>query len=289
MSWGIIWDGTKTKWRVGDWNKPGPGEHCPIFAFIPCAILFIPSFNRLPNAALLPSPDHMKKFLNAFVLLAAVAAAAVSGRAADVKRETLIERLDTCEAILQDLQASTKTAIPAEVLRRAQGIVIVNQVQAGFFLGIKDGYAVAMVRRPNGKWSIPVFLRAGEASFGFQAGVKSVNTVMVLMDESTARLLLKSRFNFGAEAKAQAGVRGGEREAVNKQLVEGANVLLYSLQEGYYLGAAVKTGFMQPNDDANRVFYGTKHRTPELLFSDWVQPPPETRFLMEYVTRLTNQ
>lgn len=230
----------------------------------------------------------MKKLLNAFVLLATLAAA-VGAHAVNIKRETLVERLDTCEAILQDLQSSTKTAIPADVLRRAQGIVIVNQVQAGLFLGIKDGYAVALVRRPNGKWSIPVFLRAGEASFGLQAGVKAVNTVMVLMDDSTARLLLKSRFNFGAEAKAMAGVRGGEREAVNKQLVEGANVLVYSLQEGYYLGAAVKTGFMQPNDEANRVFYNTNNRLPELLFSDWTTPPAETRFIMDYVARLTGR
>jgi lipid-binding SYLF domain-containing protein len=230
----------------------------------------------------------MKKFLNAFVLLAALTVG-LTAHAVNIKRETLVERLDTCEAILQDLQSSTKTAIPAEVLRRAQGIVVINQVQAGLFLGIKDGYAVAMVRRPNGRWSIPVFLRAGEASFGLQAGVKAVNTVMVLMDEATARLLLKSRFNFGAEAKAMAGVRGGEREAVNKQLVEGANVLVYSLQEGYYLGAAIKTGFMQPNDEANRIFYNTNNRLPELLFSDWTTPPAETRFIMDYVSRLTGR
>jgi lipid-binding SYLF domain-containing protein len=230
----------------------------------------------------------MKKLLNAFVLLATLAAA-LTVHAAPVKRETLVSRLDTCEAILQDLQSSTKTAIPPEVLHRAQGIVIINQVQAGLLLGIKDGYAVALVRRPNGKWSIPVFLRAGEASFGLQAGVKAVNTVMVLMDESTSRLLLKSRFNFGAEAKAMAGVRGGEREAVTKQLLDSPSVLVYSLQEGYYLGAALKTGFMQPNDEANRVFYNTNNKLPELLFSDWTTPPAETRFIMDYVTRLTSR
>lgn len=229
----------------------------------------------------------MKKFLTAFALLAALATTV--GASAVVKRETLVSRLDTCEAILQDLQSSTKTAIPPAALQAAKGIVIINQVQAGLFLGIKDGYAVAMVRRPNGRWSVPIFLRAGEASFGLQAGVKAVNTVLILTDDATARLLLKSRFNFGAEAKAQAGVRGTDKEAVSKQLLEGAQVLAYSLQEGYYLGAAIKTGFMQPNDEANRVFYNTNNRPPELLFSDWTQPPAETRFIMEYVTRLTSR
>lgn len=270
-------------------TAPFPREPGPIFAFIPRMILLIPSPNPPAKAALPHPPFPMKKLLSTLLALAALAAAALPAAAQSgaVKRETLVERLDTCEAILQDLQSSTKTAIPAEVLRRAQGLVIVNQVQAGVFLGIKDGYAIAMVRRPNGKWSIPVFLRTAEVSLGLQAGVQALNTVLVILDEQTARLLLKNRFNLGAEAKARAGVRGGEREAVNRQLLEGANVLAYSLQEGYFLGAAVKTGFMQPNESANRAFYKTNHRTPELLFSDWVTPPEETRFLINYVTRLT--
>jgi SH3 domain-containing YSC84-like protein 1 len=227
----------------------------------------------------------MKKLLTLLCLLSAFAVT-VSAQAT-VKRATLVERLDTCEAILQDIQSSTKTSIPPEVLRRARGIVIVNQVQAGFVFGVKDGYAVALVRRPNGRWSVPAFLNAGEASFGFQAGVKAINTVHVILDDETARLMLKSKFNFGIEAKAVAGVRAAEGEAVTKQLLAKPNVLVYTLREGLYLGAAIKTGFMSPNEEANRVLYNSTNKLPELLYSDWVQPPAETRFLISYVTRLT--
>lgn len=227
----------------------------------------------------------MKKFLTAILCLTAVAALPAI---AAPKRASLIKRLDSCEAILQDLQASTKTAIPADILRAAKGIVIVNQFQAGFVFGIKDGYAIAMVRRPNGKWSVPAFLKAGELSFGLQAGGRSTNTVMVLMDDASPRLLFKQRFNFGAEAKAAAGIRAADREAVTKPLQAQANVLIYSLSEGYYLGAALKTGFMQPDEDANRVFYNSNNRMPELLYSDWVQPPAEAKFIMDYLARLTN-
>lgn len=233
----------------------------------------------------------MNKILNSILLLATFAVVALPAQAAtphSVKRSTLVEWLDTSEAILQDLQSSWKTAIPPEVLRRAQGIVIINQVQAGLFFGIKDGYAVALVRRPNGKWSIPIFLRAAETSLGLQVGVRSLNKVLVIMDEPTTRLLLKSRFNFGAEAKAVAGVRVGETEALNKQLLDGANIYAYSLQEGFFLGAAIKTGFMQPDETSNRLFYQTNYRAPELLFSDWVTPPPEAQFIMNYVNRLTS-
>ncbi|MFI5336428.1 MAG: lipid-binding SYLF domain-containing protein, partial [Opitutales bacterium] len=217
----------------------------------------------------------------------AALAAALPARA-EVKRSKLVERLDTCEAILQDLQSSTKTAIPADKLRLARGIVIVNQVQAGFLFGVKDGYAVALVRRPNGRWSVPAFLNTGEASLGLQAGIKALNTVLVIMDDATARLLLNRKVNFGAEAKAIAGVRAADAERVTKPLPDGANVLVYTLQEGYYLGAAVKTGYMAPNEEANRVFYNTNNKMPELLYSDWVQAPAEAQFLMSYVTKITN-
>ena len=228
----------------------------------------------------------MKKLLTTLLCLAALAGAHTA-QAYQVKRSTLVERLDTCEAILQDLQSSTKTAIPADILRRARGIVIVNQVQAGFIFGVKDGYGVALVRRPNGRWSVPAFLNVGEASLGFQAGVKAINTVYVIMDDPTTRLLLNRKFNFGAEAKAVAGVRAAEGEAVTKHLPGNANVLVYVLGEGYYLSAAIKTGFMTPNEEANRVLYNSTNKVPELLYSDWVQPPPETRFLISYVTRLS--
>lgn len=227
----------------------------------------------------------MKKLLTLLCVIAAFVGPLTAQAA--VKRTTLVERLDTCEAILQDLQSSTKTAIPADILRRARGIVIVNQVQAGLIFGVKDGYAVALVRRPNGRWSVPAFLSTGEASLGIQAGVKAINTVYVILDDPTARLILNRKFNFGLEAKAVAGVRAAEGEAVTKHLPADANVLVYSLKEGYYLGASIKTGFMSPNEEANRVLYNSTNKLPELLYSDWVQPPAETRFLISYVTRLT--
>ena len=44
---------------------------------------------------------------------------------------------------------------------------------------------------------------------------------------------------------------------------------------------------MSPHTEANRLFYDSNNRLPELLFSDWITPPPEARFIMDYVTRIT--
>ena len=55
-----------------------------------------------------------------------------------------------------------------------------------------------------------------------------------------------------------------------------------------YFGATLKTGYLSPHQRANELFYNATHRMPELLYSDWVTPPQEARFIMDYVTRLTN-
>ena len=226
----------------------------------------------------------MKKFLFAVLSISLLLVAA---RAENFDRAAVMDELDSCEAILREIQGNSRTAIPADVLRRARGIIIVNQFQGSFILGIKDGYGVALVRRPNGKWSVPAFLKAGEISIGLQAGAKSINAIYVLMDENAARLLFKNRMNLGAEAKVTAGIRAAEREAVTKTLPGDANVLVYSTVEGLYLGAAVKTGYLSPHQRANELFYNAPHRMPELLYSDWVTPPPEASYLMNYVTAIT--
>ncbi|MDD3179018.1 MAG: lipid-binding SYLF domain-containing protein [Opitutaceae bacterium] len=227
-----------------------------------------------------------KRFLS--LLLCAAALASALPAVAQPKRADLVTRLDTCEAILQDFQSSTKTAIPTDILRRARGIIVVNQFQAGFLLGVKDGYGVVLVRRPNGRWSVPAFLSAGEISLGLQLGGKAINTVMVLMDDNTARLLFNTHMNLGAEAKAVAGIRAAEREAVSKPLPANVNVYVYTNVEGFFAGAAVKTGYFSPNEEANRVLYDTRYRLPEILYSDWIKPPPEVQELMNYVTSIAN-
>ena len=102
-----------------------------------------------------------------------------------------------------------------------------------------------------------------------------------------ARLLFKTRMNFGAEAKVVAGIRAAESERVTQSIPTEANVLVYSTTEGLFVGAALKTGYMSPHDEANRLFYNSNDRMPELLFSDWATLPPEARFLHDYVTRVT--
>jgi lipid-binding SYLF domain-containing protein len=222
------------------------------------------------------------------VLLSLIALfSAFSARAAtaSITRADLVSRIESCEAILREFMADRATAIPPSILQQARALVIVNQFKAGFFFGIKDGYATMLVKKADGSWSIPVLLAAGEASLGLQVGAKAVETIIVMTNDETPRMLFNQRFNVGVDAKAVAGPKAAELERANHPIVD-APILVYTKSRGLYAGATVKTGYIARNDDANFKLYQTQYTLPELLYSDWVKPPSEVVPLMEYVKQI---
>ncbi len=210
--------------------------------------------------------------------------AAASLRAADT-RPDLVLRVQSCEAILEEIMSDPSTAIPPQVWQRARGLLILNQFKAGFLFGFKGGYGVIMVRRQDGTWSLPVLVTANEASVGFQVGAKSIETVCIFTNDSAPRLLFNNRFDIGVDAKAVAGPKAAQVES-DTSLIMSAPVLVYRKASGLYAGATVKAGVVARNDDANFLLYDTHYTLPELLYSNWVQPPAEVQPLINYVTSL---
>lgn len=223
----------------------------------------------------------MKKFL----LLSCVALAAGLTARAEPTRADLVDRIQSCEAILQEFQTRTSTAIPRQVWQRAKGVLILNQFKAGFLFGVKDGYGVIMVKKPSGQWSLPVLINAGEASLGFQLGATAVESIFILTDEKTPRMLFNHRFNIGVDAKAVAGPKAAEVERNREEILK-TPLLAYTKSTGLFAGATVKAGHISRNDSANFVLYNTRYTMPELLYSDWVQPVPEVQPLMNLLQRL---
>ncbi len=224
----------------------------------------------------------MKRFL----ILSIVALFGAAIVRAEAARADLVSQVETCEAILQEFQSRPDTAVPAVVLQHAKAIIITNQFKAGFLLGVKAGYGVIMVKKPNGRWSLPVLLNAGEASLGLQAGATSVETIDIINDEQTPRLLFKHRFSIGVDAKAIAGPKAAEAERYGSDIFK-TPILTYQKVAGLYAGATVKAGQVSRNDSANATLYNTRYTMPELLYSDFVQPVDEVKPLMNLMQRLS--
>jgi VCBS repeat-containing protein len=226
----------------------------------------------------------MKKLL-LVPLIALLGASPVLANDAGTPRADLVVRVETCEAIIREFMANQATSIPPAVWQKARGVMILSQFKAGFIFGVKGGYGVLMVKKANGHWSLPVLIDASEASLGLQVGAKSVDTVCILTDDATPRLLFTSRFNIGIDAKAVAGPSSAEYEN-DAKLTFIAPVLVYTRSAGLFAGATVKAGHVERNDLANFTLYNTNYTMPELLYSDWVQPPSEVQPLMAYISQL---
>lgn len=223
----------------------------------------------------------MKKFL--LLSLLALFGAAIAR--AQPKRTDLVTRVETCEAILQEFQTRSDLRPSPAAWKSAKAVLILNQFKAGFLIGVKDGYGVIMVKRSDGHWSLPVLVDAGEASLGLQVGAKSVESVFIITDENTPRMLFNQRFNIGVDAKAVAGPKAAEKERNNHEILK-TPLLAYTKSVGLYAGATLKAGHISRNDEANFVLYSTRHTLPELLYSDWVTPAKEVEPLMALIQKL---
>jgi lipid-binding SYLF domain-containing protein len=223
----------------------------------------------------------MKKLL----ILSLVALFASAVARADTSRPEAINRIDSCEAIIREFQARPETRIPANVLQRAKALIILNQFRAGFFFGIKDGYGVIMVRHADNSWSLPVLVRAGEASFGLQVGANSVETIYVVTDANIPKTLFNSRFNIGVDAKAIIGPHEASKERYKEEILR-APMLAYTRAVGAFVGASVKAGYITRDDELNMLLYQTQYKLPELLYGDFVQPKPEVLPLMRFVQQI---
>jgi SH3 domain-containing YSC84-like protein 1 len=219
-------------------------------------------------------------------VVAMLGATSVLANDSNTPRSDLVVRVESCEAIVREFMANPNSAIPPGVWQRAHAVMILSQFKAGFIFGVKGGYGVIMVKKPGGRWSLPVLIDASEASLGLQVGAKTVDTVCILTDDATPRLLFASRFNIGVDAKAVAGPSSAEYENDAKNTFI-APVLVYSKSVGLYAGATVKAGHVQRNDIANFTLYNTSYTMPELLYSDWVSAPSEVQPLMAYVQQLS--
>ncbi len=216
----------------------------------------------------------MKKLIYALLALAA----SIATPALAVTQKEYVARIESCRAVLENFQDNKAYAIPPQVWERARAVVIINQFRAGFFLGVKTGYGVVLAKRSDNTWSIPVMISAGEASFGLQVGGSDVETIYIITNDETVKLLYKAKFNLGADAKAVAGPRWAEAEAVNKEILA-TPVLVYTKAKGLYAGATLKAGYLSRDDNANRKFYDTPYTMPELLYGNFVTPTEEHRVL----------
>ncbi|RXF71951.1 lipid-binding SYLF domain-containing protein [Arcticibacter tournemirensis] len=194
------------------------------------------------------------KTLKYFCWPALMAVFMVFASATDAGKET--KRLEKSTQVLKDF-AEMKESIPSELLKIAEGIIVVpNLINAGLGIGGKHGKGVAVVKTASGAWSNPVFVAITGGSLGLQAGVQSVDLVLVFKHKSTLTKITNSDFTLGGDISVAAGPVGRSSTASTNVNLE-AEVYSYSRSKGLFAGITLSGSNISLDKTANSSFYGS--------------------------------
>jgi len=181
----------------------------------------------------------------------------------------LDSRIRTLTEKFEVLQHRPEGGIPAETLRRAQGIILLETVKGGLVVGYQAGDGVAMVKDTKLKqWSPAAFVKANEASFGAQIGGEQNFYVILLMTTNSPWRLIDPKIDFGAGA---GGSVNNNTAGVKTTTPADQEVIVYKDRAGLYGGAVVKGGSISADVEANRVYYGQDLSMRDILFDHKVQ------------------
>jgi SH3 domain-containing YSC84-like protein 1 len=219
--------------------------------------------------------DHRSQFIVLLVAVLVLTTVAASKNQLDSRVRDLADYFSS-------VQNDPSKAVPAEILSKAEGLVIMRNYKAGFIVGVSGGRGVAIVKnKATGSWGPVAFLKAGEGSFGFQAGAQRSDMILVLMNKDALSLLTNPNLKLGVDIRATVGPKSAGDQANLK--TDDTPVLVYGDTRGLFGGAAIETGGLFPDQGDNEDYYGQKLSTSDILTGGKVEPTPAAKQLAEKI------
>jgi lipid-binding SYLF domain-containing protein len=216
------------------------------------------------------------------MLCVTMLAASLAAPAMAASRSKLDDRVRDVTQYFDGVQKDPEKSVPAEILSKAEGLIIMRSYKAGFIVAVSAGGGVAIAKnRTTGKWGPVGFLKSGEGSFGFQAGGERCDLIMVLMDTNGLKVLTDPNFKLGVDIKATIGPRSEGEQANFK--TDKTPVLVYGDTRGVFGGASVQTGGIVPDSGDNEDYYGKELTMTEILVGDQVKPTKTAKALAKKI------
>jgi lipid-binding SYLF domain-containing protein len=226
----------------------------------------------------------MKNFM--FSVLICMGLVASAWAAGDTERERVKDSANVMKEILE----TPDKGIPGSVLGGSKCVIVLPGVKkAGFVVGASYGRGVMTCRTGNdftGPWSPPVMMASSGGSFGLQVGAEATDFVILVMNDSGARAMLKNKVKLGADASVAAGPVGRTSEASTNAAMK-AQMLSYSRARGVFGGVSLSGSTLRPDGDANKNLYGEKVSPEAIINSQGVTMPPEAQPLVDELTAAT--
>lgn len=219
-----------------------------------------------------------------FVFLFLSAALPLLARAADTATtQKLDARVKAARETIEQIMSAPDKSVPEAIARKAVCVgVIPSLVKGAFIVGAEYGQGVVTCRAGNG-WSAPVFIRLAGGSFGFQAGGKGTDLVLVATNQKGMQDLLKDKVKIGADASAAAGPVGRDAQAATDASMR-AELLTWSRSHGVFAGIDLNGASISQNQKDTDEIYGGTHSFEQILRGR-VRPTPDERPFLREVSK----
>src|SRR5436309_77120 len=117
------------------------------------------------------------------MVLCGVLLLVLAGAALAAEKSELDRRILKLAIALEKMQQKPDKRIPADLLRKAEGIILLDRTKAGLVFAYQGGSGVAMVKdKKSGNWGPVAFFSAHEASLGAQIGGHQSFIFLLLMN-----------------------------------------------------------------------------------------------------------
>ena len=205
----------------------------------------------------------MKKFASALLGLTGLLALVAGPAAAATDAEELVvkSRL-TVEAMGENKEFGTSLR---SFMKDAKGIIVVpNMIKGAFMIGGEGGSGVFLTKGQNGAWSYPAFYTLASVSFGLQIGGSSSQLMLLLMTDKGVKAVTEGeKLKLGADLGVALGPVGGGAEAA--VTLGSADVLVWSISKGAYIGISLEGSIIEPRDGLNKEYYGKPATTKAII------------------------
>ncbi|RMF98102.1 MAG: hypothetical protein D6727_03985 [Gammaproteobacteria bacterium] len=186
----------------------------------------------------------------------------------------LEKRLDDSIEVLTQFTQIPERGIPARLLNNAYGVAVIpNTIKAGFMLAGRFGQGVLVVRRPDGSWSNPSFIRLAGGSFGLQAGAESTDIVLVFKTKRSVDRIAKGKLKLGADVAVAAGPWGRSTSAATDLSLK-AEIFSYARSRGLFGGIALDGSVLSMDEKANAAYYQSGPGDANIILGDATVPAP---------------
>jgi lipid-binding SYLF domain-containing protein len=204
--------------------------------------------------------------------------------------DTEKDRVKESADVMREIIGQPDKGIPGKLLDGSKCVIVLPSVKKGAVgIGGSYGRGVMLCRGGDdfkGPWSAPIMMASSSASIGLQLGGEATDFVILVMNESGARSMLKNKVKLGADASIAAGPVGRTSEASTNASLK-AQMLSYSRSRGVFGGVSLSGATLRPDGDANDNLYGKKVTSEQIVKGQGIAVPEVAKPLIETLTTAT--